>query len=129
MSDPTDRGVLTDPPEEIALPDGLELARTTDVFDESNHPGGLRRAHQVAAGVWGRLVVHSGHVVFVFEDQADQPRTVAAGESQVIPPERRHHVEFDGPATFAVEFHRVPADGAGRGDGPAEGRESTGLEP
>lgn len=115
--------------DDIDLPDGLELARTTDVFDEANHPGGLMRAHQVAAGVWGRLLVHSGHVVFVFEDQADQPRVVAAGETQVIPPERRHHVDFDGPATFAIEFHREPADGGGPADRPVEGHESTGLEP
>lgn len=115
--------------DDIGLPDGLELARTTDVFDETNHPGGLMRAHQVAAGVWGRLLVHSGHVVFVFEDQSDQPRVVAAGESQVIPPERRHHVAFDGPATFAIEFHREPARGGDRGGRPVEGHESTGLEP
>lgn len=106
------------------LPDGLELARTTDVFDERNHPGGLLRAHQVADGVWGRLLVHSGSLRFVFEDDADTPLTVPAGGTVVIPPARRHHVEFDGPVTFAIEFHRAP-----RTDGPAAGQESTGLRP
>ncbi|MBS1836243.1 MAG: DUF1971 domain-containing protein [Actinobacteria bacterium] len=111
----------TDP---IEMPDGLELARTTDVFDETNHPGGLLRAHEVADGVWGRLVVHTGSLRFVFDDEADRPRTVDAGRSQVIPPRRRHHVELDGPVTFAIEFHRRPAT-----SGPTEGSESTGLQP
>lgn len=106
------------------LPDGLELARTTDVFDEHTHPGGLLRAHKVADGVWGRLVVHTGSLRFVFEDRADQPLIVSAGDAVVIPPARQHHVEFDGPVTFAIEFHRQPAV-----DGPAVGTESTGLEP
>lgn len=119
---------MDDRPDPIELPEGLELARTTDVFDESNHPGGLLRAHQVAAGVWARLLVHTGSLRFVFEDESDRPRTVSAGGSQVIPPQRRHHVEFDGPATFAIEFHRPPAT-AGPAEGPAEGAESTGLQP
>lgn len=106
------------------LPEGLELTRTTDVFDEANHPGGLLRAHQVADGVWGRLVVHTGSLRFVFEDDADRPLTVAAGDSVAIPPARRHHVEFDGPVTFAIEFHRPP-----RSAGPESGQESTGLRP
>ncbi len=93
--------------ERTELPTGLELVRTTDVFDNDTVPKGLLRAHQVAEGVWGRLVVHSGKIVFVFEDQSDQPIVVAAEESVVIPPRRLHHVEMDGPASFAVEFHRA----------------------
>ncbi len=90
------------------LPEGLELVRTTDVFDDESVPAGLLRAHRVAKGVWGRLVVHTGSVTFVFEDAPDDPITVEAGRSVVIPPERRHHVELPEPATFAVEFHRAP---------------------
>lgn len=40
------------------LPDGLVLIRTTDVFDNATVPASLLRAHRVADGVWGRLVVH-----------------------------------------------------------------------
>jgi tellurite resistance-related uncharacterized protein len=89
------------------LPDGLQLVRTTDVFDETTVPAGLRRAHRVADGVWGRLVVHTGSVTFVFDDDPDHPLTVSAGEAVAIPPARQHHVELTGPATFAVEFHRA----------------------
>lgn len=90
-----------------SLPDGLELARTTDEFDERTVPTGLLRNHRVATGVWGRLVVRSGALRFGFGD--DDEIDVAAGESVVIPPDRVHHVAVDGPVRFAVEFHR-PAD-------------------
>lgn len=104
------------------FPAGLEHVRTTDVFDQDRHPAGLLRAHQVADGVWGRLLVHTGSLSFVFEDDPDHVIAVEAGDSVVIPPARRHHVEITGPATFAIEFHREPATTA-----PTPGDESTGL--
>lgn len=103
------------------LPDGLELVRTTDVFDNDTAPAGLLRAHRVADGVWARLVVHAGTLRFAFEDQPDSPITLAAGDRVVIPPARPHHVELDGPARFAIEFHRAPAAPE------LDGLESTGL--
>ena len=72
------------------LPDGLELTRTTKVFDNDTAPAGLLKAHQVAEGVWARLVMHSGSVV--------------------IPPQRLHHVVLGEPATFVVEFYRPAAE-------------------
>ncbi|MFV0527040.1 MAG: DUF1971 domain-containing protein [Acidimicrobiales bacterium] len=108
------------------IPDGFVLARTTDVFDNDTVPAGLLRAHRVADSVWGRLVVHEGTVRFVFEDRPDAPVTVTAGGAVVIPPARLHHVALDGPARFAVEFHRAADPGPGP-DGPDAGSESTGL--
>ena len=88
------------------LPEGLTLQRTTSTFDERSTPAGLRRAHTIAAGVWGRLIVEQGSLGFVFEDAPEDLRTVSAGQHQVIPPSRSHHVVIDGPVRFAVEFHR-----------------------
>ncbi len=91
---------------ETRLPDDVELQRTTPTFDEHSTPSGLRAAHAVADGVWGRLVVHDGSLGFVFEDAPDDVRTMSAGDHQVIPPRRLHHVIIGGPVRFAVEFHR-----------------------
>ena len=102
------------------MPEGMVLTRTTDVFDNDTVPAGLLKAHRVADSVWGRLVVHSGSVRFVFEDKGDAAAVVKAGETLVIPPGRLHHVEPDAAATFAVEFYRRPAD-------TDEVLESTGL--
>ncbi|WP_088319426.1 DUF1971 domain-containing protein [Kineosporia sp. R_H_3] len=94
-----------------ALPAGAEHVRTTPDFDAGTVPAGLLRAHRVADGVWGRLVVRAGTVVFRFEDDPDAPVTVTAGGHVVIPPGLPHHVEPEGAAAFAVEFYRV-ADGS-----------------
>lgn len=102
------------------IPDGFVLARTTPVFDNDTVPVGLLNAHQIAKGVWGRLIVTAGSVRFVFEDEPDSAVTVGAGGAVSIPPGRLHHVELDGPTAFAVEFHRRPTESDG-------GLESTGL--
>lgn len=88
------------------LPTGLRLARTTEVFDADTVPPGLQRAHRIAAGVWGQLVVSAGTVRLVFEDHADESVELSAGESAVIPPGEPHHVELGEGGKFAVEFHR-----------------------
>lgn len=105
------RGTTARLPPTSSMPPGLELVRTTPEFDETSVPGGLLAFHRVASGVWGRLVVVSGAIGFQFEDDdvdSDLIRTIAAGESQVIPPERPHRVVPIGAVRFVVEFHRPP---------------------
>jgi tellurite resistance-related uncharacterized protein len=104
------------------LPPGLEYVRTTDVFDDEHHPAGLRRAHRVADGVWARLLVHTGELTFLFEDEPEHAISVIADEAVVIPPRRLHHVEIAGPVSFVLEFHRDPGHLP-----PDAGTESTGL--
>ncbi len=88
------------------LPDDVELVRVTPWFDARSVPSGLLAAHRVADGVWGRLVVDAGSVVFVFDERPGPPRTLRAGDTQVIPPGQPHHIRPDGGARFRVEFHR-----------------------
>ncbi|MFW2335302.1 DUF1971 domain-containing protein [Ilumatobacter sp.] len=94
----------------IELPHGCELVRTTREFDEHTVPGGLLAAHRVADGVWGRLVVRNGSLRFGFDD-APGERLVVAGDSQVIPPARVHHLTIEGAVRFVVEFHRPTGAG------------------
>ena len=108
---------------EPVMPNGFELVRTTDVFDNTTVPAGLLRAHRVADGVWARLIVHTGSVTFVFEDQPDQQIIVNAGEHVAIPPARLHHLELEQPSTFAVAFYRPPSATT-----DLQGQESTGLK-
>ncbi len=94
------------------MPEGLELVRTTALWDEHTVPAGVLSGHRVADGVWGRLVVRSGAVGFVFEDEPDVTIQVATGDTVAIPPAKLHHVVLDGPATFVVEFYRQPSEPA-----------------
>ncbi len=104
------------------LPAGIVLARVTPTFDHHTVPAGLLAAHRVADGTWGRLIVHTGTLTFRFEDDPDHPITVDAGRHVLIPPGRPHHLELDGPVTFAVELYR-PAEAPPDDGTPA----STGL--
>ena len=94
------------------LPDGAVFVRVTPDFDEHTVPAGLRSAHRVADGVWGRLVVRAGTLDVVFEDTAHGRHAVRAGGAKVLPPGARHHVELVGPVRFAIEFHRIPSPAA-----------------
>lgn len=87
------------------MPIGLQHTRTTPEFTHESTPEGLRRAHRVATGVWGRLKVSGGHVDFVFEGDDNTPVTVAAGEHIDIPPDTPHHVVTRPGCRFAVEFY------------------------
>lgn len=86
------------------LPSGAELVRITEKFDEGTVPRGLLRAHRVAKGTWGRLVVDSGCLCFVWEDDGSVVE-LAAGDDQVIPPDTPHRVHITESVTFAVEFY------------------------
>jgi len=74
------------------LPDDLVMVRATQEFTELTVPPGLLKAHQVASGVWGNLVLVDGSVDFVFEDEAESRRSLVAPASQPIPPLRPHRV-------------------------------------
>lgn len=97
----------TDPiPTPDPLPDGLGLARTTPEFTAQTVPPKLLAAHRTAEGVWGHLVVRSGSVDFVFEDDPDHVHHVEPGSPMPIPPGRAHRLTPSDDAVFAVEFHR-----------------------
>lgn len=95
--------------DDLSLPTGIELVRTTREFTDDDTPAGLRSAHRVAAGVWGLLCVRAGSVTFVLESpdggEAER-RVVHAGDTQVIEPDVLHHVEPARGTRFVVEFHR-----------------------
>jgi len=91
------------------LPDRAASYRTTDAFDETTLPAGLRREHTTRAGVWGRAEVLAGSMRFVMPALAID-RVIEAGDHAIIPPEVPHHVEPLGPMRMQVVFLRVPPD-------------------
>ena len=85
------------------LPPHLQCYKQTPEFDEI--PPGLRQAHNTKAGVWGLLKVLAGSVDFVDEPSGER-RRLQAGETQVIEPQRYHHLEPAGEVRFQVDFYR-----------------------
>jgi tellurite methyltransferase len=94
------------------LPSGLEVLRSSHVWDEQSMPVALRRAHRVAGGVWGRLHVQEGRLRFRAATDPPLERELGPGDSQPIPPETDHDVEPQGSVRFFVQFlGRTPSGG------------------
>ena len=89
----------------LGVPAGCTLVRSTPEFTAETVPAALLSAHRVASGIWGRLVVEAGTVLYVLE-RSGGSRRLGAGEHQVIEPDVPHHVEPGEGARFRVEFHR-----------------------
>jgi tellurite methyltransferase len=113
------------------LPEDLLLDRTSPEWDEHTMPAGLRRAHRVARGSWGRIVVRQGQLQFRARTKPELQVVVGAGSTQAIPPDLDHEVRPIGSVCFSIEFLSVrksesdpPGDRGGqRGeDGNATGQ-------
>jgi tellurite resistance-related uncharacterized protein len=91
------------------LPDDLEVVRRSDTWNERTMPAGLKRAHRVAAGRWGRLRVEAGELRFLARTSPPIDSIIRAGGAQAIPPEVEHEVECVDAVSFFVEFLRPVA--------------------
>ncbi len=86
-------------------------------------PAGLRRAHRVAAGTWGRIVVHAGRLRFTAATDPVMEVELDAGSTQDIPPEVMHEVQPLGAVRFSVEFFAVDRPGRSGSGGAGAGGE------
>lgn len=93
------------------LPDGLRLVRLSSEWDEQTMPSGLGRAHRLAAGTWGRIVVHEGRLRFSMSSEPPLEVEVGPCDTQAIPPDVQHVVHPLGPVRFQVEFHAASSSG------------------
>jgi tellurite methyltransferase len=89
------------------LPDGLRLVRSTPQWTEHTMPVGLSRAHRVANGTWGRIVVHDGKLRFIARTEPELRVAVGPGSTQAIPPEVEHEVQPIGSVSFSIDFLSV----------------------
>lgn len=90
------------------LPGDLEAYRQTPIFDETTVPAALLRRHTTKAGVWGRICVLEGELVYrVLEPEVREER-LGPGLDGIVEPQVPHEVEPVGRVRFFVEFLRRP---------------------
>ena len=94
------------------LPDDFVTYKTTAAFTEATVPAGLRSDHATKAGVWARIVVSAGRLMYRVHAPLARSLELAPGCPGIVVPEVRHHVEPLGPVCFAVEFLRAPIESA-----------------
>jgi tellurite resistance-related uncharacterized protein len=103
------------------LPANAVKAGETRLMNQDTVVPGILKKHLAPKGKWGYLVVESGSLKYVWEDDADNVLEADPGHPIVIYPERFHHVEISGPVEFKVEFYIV--------DDASSASEQTGERP
>ena len=89
-----------------SLPSAVAFYRRTPEFTEDTVPAGLTRAHRTKAGVWGRIVVLEGRLLYRIHEPSAGELTLDPDRPGVIEPAVEHEVEPLGRVRFFVEFHR-----------------------
>lgn len=89
-------------------PDGLRLVRTSPEWDEHTMPAGLRIAHRLKSGSWGRIIVLQGQLHFVAQTDPVIDDVVSPERAQAIPADIEHDVQPLGPVRFSIDFFSIP---------------------
>ncbi|HEY1763034.1 MAG TPA: DUF3565 domain-containing protein [Acidimicrobiales bacterium] len=89
------------------LPEGLRLIRTSPEWNAQTVPVGLRRAHRLATGTWGTIVVHEGTLEFSLASDPPLDTEVTRHSIQPIPPDIDHGVQPKEHVRFFINFFVV----------------------
>ena len=89
------------------LPDGYDVYRTTPTFEAGKIPAALLSRHSTKRGVWGRIRVQSGRLLYRIHEPYCEEQLLESGASGLVLPEVEHEVEPLGPVEFVVEFYRA----------------------
>lgn len=88
-------------------PEGLEPYKSTPHFTHDTTPKGLLADHATREGVWARVHVVRGALIYVVGER--RQRLVVGGAPGIIVSAQRHHVEPEEDAEFFVQFFRAPS--------------------
>lgn len=88
------------------LPQNLQKYSETPVYTQDTVPAALLKDHNTKPGVWGRITVLQGRLMYMIVAHPAQP--VDAQHPGIIRPEEKHCVAVPEDVTFKVEFFRLP---------------------
>jgi tellurite methyltransferase len=86
------------------LPPNVTRYQSTKEFDEATIPAGLLARHTLKPGVWGRIVVAEGRLLYVIEQAPEASFVLRPEVPGIVAPEVPHHIEPRGHVRFHVEF-------------------------
>jgi tellurite resistance-related uncharacterized protein len=96
--------------DERELPAGHVAYRRTAEFTESTVPRALLSRHTTKPGVWARIHVLDGALLYLLREPFDEEQRLEPGAVGVVLPGVEHEVQPLGYARFFVEFFRAAAD-------------------
>jgi tellurite resistance-related uncharacterized protein len=91
--------------DDFEIPDGLVRFKVTPEFSEATLPNALRSNHQTSEGIWGRIVVLEGQLLYSVMSR-DINLHLTPENPGVVVPELPHRVEPIGGVRFFIEFYK-----------------------
>lgn len=91
------------------LPQNLTKYSESPEFTQDTIPQALRRDHNTKDGVWGKIIVEEGELLYLREDLP--ALVVTPTKPATIFPTEPHSVAPRGNVRFKVEFYRDETDG------------------
>lgn len=88
------------------LPENVQAYKKTKVFDENTVPKGILNDHQTMGGVWGKINVLEGELVYTIQVEPVEQIQLNINKFGVVEPEVLHHVTPVGKVKFYVEFYK-----------------------
>ena len=92
-----------------SIPSEAEPYQQTSEFTESSVPAGLLKRHNTKVGVWGRICVLEGELLYRILEPEVEELILRPATDGIVEPEVVHEVKPLGAVRFFVEFSRVPS--------------------
>ena len=89
-----------------ALPESVEFYKSTPEFNETSVPIALKRDHSTAAGVWAKINVLEGELMYCISEGIPEMHKLTVGVDGIIEPQVKHYVDVTVPVRFRVDFYR-----------------------
>lgn len=90
----------------LEWPEGFVSYKRTPEYDTASIPAGLLKDHATRAGVWGRIRVTRGRLLYRVDDLDGLDLVLDSATPGIIAPTLRHRVVPLGDVRFYVEFYR-----------------------
>lgn len=87
-----------------SLPKNVAVYKKTDIFDHNTLPKGLLANHSTKEGVWGRINVVEGKLLYRIESEPIEELELSKDVPGVVEPKVLHSVAPIGEVKFFVEF-------------------------
>lgn len=88
------------------LPQDVVAYKRTANFNHENIPPALLRGHTTKAGVWGKIVVLKGRLLYRMLEPEPEEIQLSPELVGIVEPTMRHEVQPLGEVEFFVEFYR-----------------------
>ncbi len=94
--------------DQFEWPEGLTEFRRTPEYTGETMPEGLRKDHATKEGVWGKINVIEGEVIY--RPEIGGPVRLDPSRPGIVVPEMKHSLERIGDVRFVVVFYRPPVN-------------------